>query len=480
MTLVMIVDTKKATGVNEETIEMLKEAMPMSSSFVAKVQESGYRRKGFMMQKGVLFVDTNVVDNRRSFKYLFSQGEVLVRLSKNYELKIARAVYDELLRHKRDVFEEQVSQLKHNIVVKLLGIDISKAQSFDFQKLIDNLDHTVPFDICEMEPADVFMKHFYPLAVEHKAPFDSSSDKGFKDACIVSAIRKYLQDHVGCQPLHFVTADKRLSDCFADNKMVVVHESLDEVLMLENGGESIGNEASVFGVPIANERKVDAPVPSTVLDAINDFCGSMSFSATHRAVEALAPHVNELDDGDKVRLLKAAATNDQISRVLQDSDVKAFMDPLFTDSEDLLSDEEYYMYVDAAGMPNNRLDDNGNVQFSRMERRVYQTFVESLLSHIKSMDWDSRVVSDSEQILIGLTDLLAFTSLDPSLLTWGSIASLFVTGGITTDALPASSETVRNFRNLMADSSAKKRDAILAAIRGRFETIEIDFSNPPF
>ena len=57
------------------------------------------------MGKGVLFVDTNVVDNPRSFKQLFGHNEELALLSKSYELKIARAVYDEILRHKCDEFE---------------------------------------------------------------------------------------------------------------------------------------------------------------------------------------------------------------------------------------------------------------------------------------------------------------------------------------------------------------------------------------
>ena len=432
------------------------------------------------MAKSALFVDTNVVDNPKSFVYLFSNREDLVLLSKSYDLKIARAVYDELLRHKREEFEGQVRQLRQNRVVQLLGIDVSKAERFDFEKLKDGLDSSVPFEICEMEPADEFMIEFYPLALEHKAPFESNSDKGFKDACVVSAIRRYLREHEGCEPVHFVTADKRLRESFADNEMVVLHEKLAELAKSEYDKDRETKKTSAASVSAAHTQKTDVPIPSDALDAINAFCGSTSFYSTHRAVEALAPYAHVLDAEVKTRLLKAAVTNDQISWVLQDSDVKAFMDPIFTEAENQLSDEEYYRYVNAAGLPNNRLDDNGNVQFSNVERQVYQAFVDGLFGHIKSIDWESRFILDSDQILSSLTDLLASSTLDPTILTWDAVAGVFVTAGITADGSCAPSETVRSFRNLMDASSAKKRDTVLSAIRGRFEMVEISSDSLPF
>ena len=364
--------------------------------------------------------------------------------------------------------------------MQLLGIDISIAESFDFEKLKDGLDKSVQFEICEMEPADEFMKEFYPLALEHRAPFESNSDKGFKDACVASAIRRYLREHESCELVHFVTADKRLRESFADNKMVVVHEKLSELTKSEYDKESDAKKTSAGGVSVAHQQKADIPMPDGVLDAINAFCGSTSFYSTHRAVEALVSYADALDDEAKTRLLKAAATNDQISWVLQDPDVKAFMDPIFAEAEDQLSDEEYYRYVNAAGLSNNRLDDNGNVQFSKVERQVYQAFVEGLFGHIRSIDWESRFILDSDQILSSLTDLLASSTLDPTMLTWDAVAGVFVTAGITADGSLAPSETVRSFRNLMDASSAKKRDTVLSAIRGRFEMLEIDSDSLPF
>ena len=235
------------------------------------------------------------------------------------------------------------------------------------------------------------------------------------------------------------------------------------------GDERVTHDSTVSNIKPALDSGADR---TKIEGLISDLCGSYSFDATHRAIANLELYSGLLTNADKVRLLRAAANNNQVSWILGDPDVSAFMMPLFREYQDCLEDKEYSTFVDALALPNERLDGNGNVLFSLNERRVFKSFLDALLAHIVYRETDSRIIANTDGIVKALTDLVAAATLNPSVLTWDSLAKIFISGYCEVGDGEASLSMVSDFLSLLSNGSRKKRDTVIQSIAAQLALID--------
>ena len=379
-----------------------------------------------------------------------------------------------MLEHKRRRFTIEKDKLLRN-GIQFANIDLKPVKQLEFDKVKDAIrqNETISFEVFEPKNYDSFIRQFYRLAVEHRPPFEEESDKGFKDALIAFSIKEYIEEYRPKLPVILVTADKRLGSYFHADNMVVVYKNLNQLLNANNGNNHDASNDDrrhdlAASASLSDQEKVDLAA------AVRRLCNSGSFAMTHSAVDEVAPFQNYLTAAQKQEILRSAVTNNQITWLLQDPDVKNLIDPLFREYQDVLTDREYSVYVDSSGRPNNRLDDQGNVRFSRSERSAYLSFADDLVKHIEIRSWMSKPNLDSDEIVDSLNSLLAQGSLDPHVLSWQAVANIFFEGDVTADASDASLENIQSFADFLSESDRGKRDAIISSLASRLEMVDMD------
>ena len=432
-------------------------------------------------EKNAVFLDTNSVDKDNFTTGVFGKRPALERIAKEYDIKIPRIVFDELQEHKRRKFENEKRQLLGNALTKRIGVDFQAVKQLVFDQINEEIieRETIPYEMCEMEEPEQFLEKFYELAVRHKPPFDAGSDKGFKDACIASTIDRYLNEHDDVDYIVLVTADERLKDYFADNQRVKTYGKVEDLLEKRiQAVETAKTEAKSADVEARSARSED--IENEINDAIMAFCSSGSFMSTHNAVARLAPLSQYLDESEKVRIVRSATSNDQISSILGDEDIKLFVMPLFREVEDWLTNRQYRTFVNAVGLPDNRQDDDGNAVFSTAEQRVYRRLIDNLISHISTRGWDSKVNTDDEAILAQIRGLLAQSSLDPNTLSWKTVSNVFIEGSVSVEPGLAPRDALLDFSEMLAACNPQKRASVIQAISNRLKDIEVDYDDLPF
>lgn len=422
-----------------------------------------------------IFLDTNVINNDKEYDRLFGCRATLERVAKHYKIIVPQVVLDELLEHKRRRFTIEKDKLLRNGILQFANIDLKPVKQLEFDKVKDAIrqNETISFEVFEPKNYDSFIRQFYRLAVEHRPPFEEESDKGFKDALIAFSIKEYIEEYRPKLPVILVTADKRLGSYFHADNMVVVYKNLNQLLNANNGNNHDASNDDrrhdlAASASLSDQERVDLAA------AVRRLCNSGSFAMTHSAVDEVAPFQNYLTAAQKQEILRSAVTNNQITWLLQDPDVKNLIDPLFREYQDVLTDREYSVYVDSSGRPNNRLDDQGNVRFSRSERSAYLSFADDLVKHIEIRSWMSKPNLDSDEIVDSLNSLLAQGSLDPHVLSWQAVANIFFEGDVTADASDASLENIQSFADFLSESDRGKRDAIISSLASRLEMVDMD------
>lgn len=425
-----------------------------------------------------VFLDTNSI-NSTSHSVLFGNYDKLKKLSEIATLVVPAIVLEELIGHKRKYFTSKLHELRQNPFFAATGGSGESLQSLDFSIYEAQLrqDQTVPYKIWNLPSPEAFFDRLVDLAIRNEPPFDKGTDKGFKDACIAFTVEDYLNIHKEIDEAILITKDSRLIEFFKKNAKITAAESIDEAWTLcmersaagfetagrNNGSRSASNSAS-------------AAISTVSKTLISDLCESRSFQNTHNAVEALSPLREALTGNEKVEILRASATNQQIRWILSDEDIAEFFMPIFEEHNSDLTDSQYSSFVDAAGLPNNRLDEYGNILLSRSEQGAYQQFADSLMSHLQSVSYPLEVEEDAEKLLNSLKSLLATANLDNKAVTWASVTATVLHNGATTSTAPIRISTLKGFIDLLEKSSSSKRDSIIRALTTRLEEAAVDFA----
>ncbi|MDM8163471.1 PIN domain-containing protein [Collinsella intestinalis] len=416
----------------------------------------------------ILFLDTNVLNGNQSFRQLFGNREEVEELSKSFKLAIPDLVIAELVSHKKKQFEKEISFFKKSSLVDLLSFDISRllTQTFDDIKQACLDGETIPFDSCPIGDPASFQETFLPLALNNKPPFEKSSDKGYKDACIASSIMAYMKEHSDDDFFSY-TKDGRLLEYLTGIEGLATFSSYKD--LIEAIAPRLQSEKVLSIKRNSAENSTEKKANSDVKEAVVKLATSRSFQATHSLVQEISNNIKDLNLPDKRKILQSAVDNTQVRWLLRDPDVKELVIPIFNELSDELNDSDYVDFVNAADLPNERLDSCGNPQYSISERNAYKVFADAFINHLNTRNYDSSISTDTDNIVHSLKALIASSSLDPDRLTWESVCRCVITGGYSADASKAGRDTIAAFCDLLDSSNPEKKADIVRMLNDKFE-----------
>ena len=416
----------------------------------------------------ILFLDTNVLNGNQSFHQLFGNREEIEELSKHFKLIIPDIVIEELISHKRKQFEKETSFFKKSSLVAFFSFDISNLLSKTFEEVRQAcLDgETVPYDSCPVGDPTFFQETFLPLALKNQPPFEKASDKGYKDACISCSIMTYMKQHPN-NAFFSYTKDGRQFEYLSSIENIAAFSSYRELIEAvapqQGPSNSYTSKRSYAGNPI--EKKANPHIK----EAVAKLAASRSFQTTHSLVHEICENIDYLTLSDKQTILQSSIDNTQVRWLLRDSDVRELVIPIFAELSDILNDSDYVDFVNAADLPNDRLDSCGNPQYSSSERNAYKVFADSFINHLLMRDYDSSINTNVEDVTHSLRALIASSSLDPDPLTWERVCRCVIIGGYSADSSKAKRDSIAMFCNLLDTSNPKKKADIIRMLNDRFE-----------
>lgn len=422
--------------------------------------------------KPVVFLDTNSINNP-SLVTFFGKTNELKKNASRVDFVLPRIVYNELIEHKRREFEKSLLQLQRSPLLPRIVEPTINFEGISFEQIISELEAECPvdFSIASLSNKEAIFDNICSLAIRNEAPFEKGTDKGFKDACIAYTILEYADSHPEADSIFLISHDSRLKDFFDRGTRVKTLSTLDEL----HG--YISEQDKELRIQANNPIRSASPKISKKLDdLVKGLCNSSSFNATHSCISAIKDSGGKITSEQGMALLKAAANNQQINWILIDEDVKGFILPIFNQYQELLDEHDYRAIVDAAGLPNDRVDEFGNVSLSRSEKETYDSFVDGLVSHIQSRDFGTSIATDYQEIEGELRDLLAKGEIDNRALTWEKLADCFIkNGSVIASSSSVSITPIKQFMRLMTSSSDRKRKAIMESIEARLEEVDEDF-----
>lgn len=425
-----------------------------------------------------MFFDTNAIDCSTEYSAFFgSHRSNIEKISSLADIKIPWMVYKEVLMHKRKHFEGERGKIKKASLLRHVDFDVRKLDELvydDVEKCMLDQE-SIPYEVVELRDPNSAFLEICTLVLGNKAPFDKGTDKGFKDACIVKTVDQFIaREHP--EKCYLVSSDSRICDYYSehsDSGVETVCDVKEAYLAVQKWIAEKSRSEDIVEDGQINEKlddDNDSYVKGIDLSpAISRLCQSGSFAATHAAIEALRGYYSELTSIDKRKLLFAAADNQQINWILMDEDVADFYKGIFADEQGCLSDGQYNIYVDAAGLPNERLNEYGQVQFSRSERDIFTPFVDSFVSHIASfsgaLEWENDVSRIDEE----LASLKSKASLDEKSASWERVSRVFLNGGVRVSSGSASLKELTRFYGMYHACSEEKQRAVIDAMRSRVE-----------
>ena len=304
-----------------------------------------------------IILDTNTLLGKKSFKNLFGNKVELENILAmgDIDFIVPSMVIDELIHQKEVAFHTSKQRFKSNVMYNSLD-DESKGRIesniLSREELLS--DRAIPYKTIDIvNKADVLDK-IRDLAVNYRAPFqvysddNDNADKGFKDAYIALTVDEYLKKLPINEKIIFFTHDPRLAEYFGGNDRVIWAKNVEQIkgyiTSIEPslvGGKGVAGSVNKLNLPTADRISVIA--------LLSDFRNSSSFAATHLLVSKLNGNLNKLSSDDMVDVLVSTAQNNQINWLLQDDDVKGFIQPIFEKYKDQLNAGQYNTIAQGLG-----------------------------------------------------------------------------------------------------------------------------------
>lgn len=323
-----------------------------------------------------IILDTNSARCEPALEHFFNRSE-LEQFAAVAEIYLPEIVIEEIRAQKEKHLSSKRQSFLENVFHKLRGVSEDETKSFDIKALIKTQEgsETVSYTVLKLTDFSI-LPLMKGLALNHKPPFDGSNDKGFKDAYIFFTVLEFLKSVPRNEQVFFVTKDERLDAAFSKVRRVRVVKDFDDFQRYRTGyfqeeyfvnklqGEVDaeikvgkikdvwlninGNWVVFVEKDIAEEYRIEVDFATkeiigwtdTFLPVeINSFEQSSSFSATHAAIDILEPFIQYLSDSELVRIVTAAASNEQISWIATDEDLKAFINAILSKKANVLPTE---------------------------------------------------------------------------------------------------------------------------------------------
>lgn len=313
--------------------------------------------------------DTNKLRSTKSLTHFFGNREELERFQQVAEIIIPDLVLDEIKIQKRNHFEEEKQKLIENSCSQLIDAE-TLINALDISKLVKKVfaTETIPYTTITLSDT-LCLEQIKMLALQNKAPFDTNSDRGFKDAYILFTIQEYLKNTAD-EIVFVVTSDSRLGEAVSKNPKVKV---IDDFRGFERNRATFFTEEYFLellsqylecplttdsihrvGFNTKNNWLVEIKTEEDVLGTLNylvevdfaskEFIGkyegelakhvaalinSGSFTETKSNISALRNKISYLYLREAVEILEASLENNQICWIAEDSPVRGFIRALF-------------------------------------------------------------------------------------------------------------------------------------------------------
>lgn len=324
------------------------------------------------MSRPIVFVDTNTVDNRGSATAFLGGRSDLEKIAKKADIALPRVVYDEIRRHLGAFLRGQRDSFKKNPYKHLLGVDDAGIDNIDHETIISDLEgnESIAYEVVGLQDEFKAYREAYRHAIEGRAPFESSGDKGFKDTLIAKTIDQFCLANPK-REVFLLTKDTRLSDYFQGSKVQVIdgfqafdreysENKLEEesvlnriwdyfdeagVLLPERGapdnqwlnyeGDIVAyfkgaEHGDVYLLVDATAREPLSFIGESPGSAIKELGGVSSFQGAHNAIIDIDYVFAYLGLDDIKTVSQIMLTNDQIYGIGTDDDISQFAAKLFS------------------------------------------------------------------------------------------------------------------------------------------------------
>ena len=146
------------------------------------------------MMRPIVFVDTNVIDNKGSAQHFLGGRFDLEKISKRADIGLPRVVYDEISRHICKYLISQKDSFRKNPHRHILNIEDCVIDKIDPKQLVDDIvkGETIGYEVIDLVDENKAYKEIYEHSIMGTPPFEKSGDKGFKDTIIAKTIDQYV------------------------------------------------------------------------------------------------------------------------------------------------------------------------------------------------------------------------------------------------------------------------------------------------
>lgn len=122
----------------------------------------------------------------------------------------------------------------------------------------------------------------------------------------------------------------------------------------------------------------------------------------------------------------------------------------------------------------------GNVLFSESERRTYLQFVDELMSNIESRGCTSTFLARMQEAIPKLKEQASRASLDPSAVSWYTLAHVFIKGPIEASGGQIDLDALNQFIQFVECCNETKQEVVLNTILTRFNDVEMTYDDLSF
>lgn len=177
--------------------------------------------------------DTNTVRSQTSISNFIGGRTDLEKFSKVADVLLPDIVIDEIRAQKRRYLSKKRDEFLLNPFHELIVLEKELTKAFKVDGLLQQIEEkeTIKYQVLSLSSKNA-LESMRKLAINRKPPFDSDSDKGFKDAYIYFTVLDYLKTNPSDEA-YFVTRDKRLTEAFSTVSAITVVADYDDFIQHE-------------------------------------------------------------------------------------------------------------------------------------------------------------------------------------------------------------------------------------------------------
>jgi hypothetical protein len=316
------------------------------------------------MMRPIVFVDTNVIDNKGSAQHFLGGRFDLEKISKRADIGLPRVVYDELSRHICKYLINQKDSFRRNPHRHILNIEDCVIDKIDPKQLVDDIvkGETIGYEVIDLVDENKAYKEIYEHSIMGTPPFEKSGDKGFKDTIIAKTIDQYVLANPK-RKVFLMTRDDKLKEYFEENDRVLLicdyddfdREYSDDKLTEEGVMERVWDYLAETGLTVLMNKQPDdiwlnhegnivtyfidenlyllidstarepiSSISEDINEALISLEGVNSFANAHIAVAEIDGVFDYYNLESIKQIARILTSNDQIYNIGKDDDIAQF------------------------------------------------------------------------------------------------------------------------------------------------------------